>query len=113
MTATAIAAAESPDVAGPRTTVRSTLAVSLLAALPVAGRSHAADAAAMAGGRREGRHRSRGQVHDRDDAAGAGGGACADAAAAGAEDARPVDCRRDRIRPVAAEHRLGDPQRLA
>jgi 4-amino-4-deoxy-L-arabinose transferase-like glycosyltransferase len=33
MTATAIAAAESPDVAGPRTTVRSTLAVSLLAAL--------------------------------------------------------------------------------
>ena len=33
MTATAIAAAESPDVAGPRTSVRSTLAVSLLAAL--------------------------------------------------------------------------------
>ena len=33
MTATAIAAAESPEAAGPRTTVRSTLAVSVLAAL--------------------------------------------------------------------------------
>jgi len=33
MTATAIAAVESPEAAGPRTTVRSTLAVSLLAAL--------------------------------------------------------------------------------
>ena len=33
MTATAIAAAESPEAAGPRTSLRSTLAVSSLAAL--------------------------------------------------------------------------------
>ena len=51
-------------------------------ALPGAGRGHPADAAAVAGGGRDGRHRPRGQVHDRDAAAGAGGGACADAAAA-------------------------------
>ena len=51
-------------------------------ALPGAGRGHPADAAAVAGGGRDGRHRPRGQVHDRDAAAGAGGGARADAAAA-------------------------------
>ena len=51
-------------------------------ALPGAGRGHPADAAAVAGGGRDGRRRPRGQVHDRHAAAGAGGGARADAAAA-------------------------------
>ncbi len=76
-------------------------------ALPgAASRVVSADAAAVAGGGRRGRHRPGGQVHDRDAAAGAAGWARADAQRRLLR-TRALDGGRDRARPVAAERLAG------